>query len=85
MPLILVQRNCDSTYRLVAGCVFPSSIRKADGAWGEAARHDGLADTRFCNLDNFPITATFANAVAEYIVPKCLSLAGPGLWADQKN
>jgi hypothetical protein len=31
------------------GFVLGLCIRKADEAWGEAARDDGLADTRFCN------------------------------------
>lgn len=31
-----------------SGFVLRLCIRKADGAWGEAARDDGLADTRFC-------------------------------------
>jgi len=31
-----------------SGFVHRLCIRKADGAWGEAARNDGLADTRFC-------------------------------------
>jgi hypothetical protein len=32
-----------------SGFVHRLCIRKADGAWGEAARDDGPADTRFCN------------------------------------
>ena len=32
-----------------SGFVHRLCIRKADEAWGEAARDDGLADTRFCN------------------------------------
>jgi hypothetical protein len=31
-----------------SGFVLRLCIRKADEAWGEAARDDGLADTRFC-------------------------------------
>jgi hypothetical protein len=31
-----------------SGFVHRLCIRKADGAWGEAARDDGPADTRFC-------------------------------------
>ena len=35
-----------------SGLVHCLCTRKADDAWGEAARDDGLADTRFSNQDS---------------------------------
>ena len=37
-----------------SGFVHRLCIRKADEAWGEAARDDGLADTRFCKRRSLP-------------------------------